>query len=192
MTFDARVETYGLAAVFIGAGTEGEAAAAAGGLFAHRGLLRLWQVLLAVIGGTWLQAQGLHLIARLSRRQAFIAALVQKPAANRVLVALERPPRKLILSFRFIFGIRALTPMIVAASAISPGLFFVLNLVSAVIWGSAFTSLGYVFGHGLEKIFGRLPLHLHLGVAIAIAAPAALLLWWLIQRRRRNRPLSAS
>jgi hypothetical protein len=44
MTIDSLIAHYGLAAIFLGAGTEGEAAAVAGGIVAHRKLIALWQV----------------------------------------------------------------------------------------------------------------------------------------------------
>jgi membrane protein DedA with SNARE-associated domain len=64
-----------------------------------------------------------------------------------------------------------------------------LNAIAALVWGQLFTALGYLFGHGIEQILGRLPLHHHLFIGVgaaAIVAGAALVF------RKAFRKVSAS
>ena len=51
MAIEALIARYGLAAIFLGAGIEGETSVVAGGVLAHRHLLPLWGVWLAAASG---------------------------------------------------------------------------------------------------------------------------------------------
>lgn len=169
MSLEVLIEHFGLPLLFIGAGTEGEAVAVTGGLLAHRGVLPLWQVSLCVFGGSLVQGQLLFFAGRRMSRNAWVARLLGSPTCVKLFNALERHPDRLILSFRFLFGLRTLSPLVVGASHIPARTFLVLNMAGALIWAAAFVGLGFVFGAGVEHLFGHLPAHLHYGVA-AVAA----------------------
>ncbi|MCJ7556973.1 MAG: DedA family protein, partial [Gammaproteobacteria bacterium] len=62
----------------------------------------------------------------------------------------------LILGFRFIYGLRTLTPFLLGAGMVSPLRFFVLNLPGSMVWTLAIGLLGYAFGITLEAILGDL------------------------------------
>ena len=186
MTIDSLIAHYGVAAIFIGAATEGEAAAVAGGLVAHRHLIPLWQVGAAVYFGTLVFAQGLFLVARRFRDTPWIARQTARPTYATVVRALERHPTGFLLIYRFVFGVRALTPVVLGGSRISTLRFSLLNALSALMWSVVFTGLGYGFGKTVEQLFGRLPSGPHLmmiGAVVAVVLVAA----WLIQRRLRRR-----
>lgn len=54
MTIESLIAAYGLPAIFLGAGIEGETVAVLGGVVAHAGTLPLWQVFAAVGLGSFL------------------------------------------------------------------------------------------------------------------------------------------
>lgn len=160
MSFESAIAQFGLLAIFLGAGTEGEAAAVAGGLVAHRQLIPLWQVGLASFAGSLTTGQVLFLLTRSGRESALMCKLSAKPAYQTVTRALEKRPLGFILVYRFIFGVRTLTPLILGGSQLSAARFAVLNAVAAALWAAVFTGLGYGFGTGIESLFGRLhPTH---------------------------------
>ena len=179
MTIEGLVSQYGLFAVFLGAGTEGEAAAVAGGLLAHRHLVPLWQVLIAVYAGTLVAGQLLFLASRRFRSSPWIARQIARPAAAKVMRALERRPIAFILIYRFVFGIRLLTPLVLGGSRISTVRFSLLNALAAAIWTAVFTGLGYGFGKSVERLFGHLPSRPHLiligGVVVVVALALVIL-----------------
>ncbi|MFA4940004.1 hypothetical protein [Brevundimonas sp.] len=85
MSFETLVAQLGLPFLFIGAGTEGEAVAVAGGALAHRGMLPLWEVGLAVLGGSLVQGQILFLVGRYLRGMAWVQRASSGPAYARVI-----------------------------------------------------------------------------------------------------------
>ena len=181
MTLEAAIAHFGLAAIFLGAGTEGEAAAVAGGIVAHRQILPLWQVALAVYAGSLAAGQILFLVARSARDSGWMRRLTAKPAYQTVTRALEKSPIRFILTYRFIFGVRTLTPLILGSSQLPALRFAVLNAVAASLWSVVFTGLGYVFGKSVEHLFGRLPSLHHLILTGAVVA--AVLVAGLVIRR---------
>jgi membrane protein DedA with SNARE-associated domain len=186
MSFETLVDKLGLLFLFVGSGTEGEAVAVAGGALAHRGILPLWQAGLAVFGGSLAQGQLLFLAGRCLRETTWVRRVTTKPAYGRVAKGLARHPIKLALSFRFLFGLRSLTPLVLGTSTVAALRFALLNVVGALIWATVFVGLGYVFGTGIERLFGRLPFHIHLTAVVACAV-VLLIGIWLWRRLKRSR-----
>lgn len=184
MTIDGLIAQYGLVGIFLGSGTEGEAAAVAGGLVAHRRLIPLWQVAAAVYFGQLLAGQILFLVARRFRDAPWIRKQTARPAYAKVLSALEKRPIGLILVYRFVFGVRTLTPLVLGGSRISTARFSVFNAVGAAIWATVFTGLGYGFGRTVEHLFGHLPSTPHL-IMIGGVVVVVLILAWAFHRRGR-------
>ena len=56
----------------------------------------------------------------------------------------------MILSFRFLYGLRTVTPFVIGMSPISVKKFIVLNAVGALAWAAAIGSGGYLFGRALQ------------------------------------------
>jgi membrane protein DedA with SNARE-associated domain len=61
----------------------------------------------------------------------------------------------LILSFRFLYGLRTVTPFVIGMSPVSVKKFVLLNGIGALAWSAAVASGGYLFGQTLEIIIGR-------------------------------------
>ena len=73
-----------------------------------------------------------------------------KPAFKRAVAILEKHLILFTLSFRFIYGMRTVTPIAISASHLRTRTFVFLNMVSAMVWGPLMASLGYLFGTALE------------------------------------------
>ncbi|WP_217994834.1 DedA family protein [Methylogaea oryzae] len=63
---------------------------------------------------------------------------------------LHRHQVPVILGFRFLYGIRNVTPFVIGASGLKPIRFFVLNFLGAATWAVTFGLLGYYFGQAVE------------------------------------------
>ena len=75
----------------------------------------------------------------------------------------------LILGFRFLYGLRTVTPIVLGASRIAPVRFLILNVLGASTWTIVIGIMGYLFGHTLEIIIGdvkRYELWLFIGLAV--------------------------
>ncbi len=161
---------YGVLAVFIGAGVEGETAAFLGGVLAHRQLVPYWQVALAACLGSFAADQFFFLSGRYATKWSYIQKLLESEPIARVTKLLEAHPTGFILAFRFIYGMRTISPVAIGVSNVSARKFIILNAIAALIWGVAITAIGLLAGHAVEILIGRLELHLHVVIALALAA----------------------
>ncbi|QFY63831.1 DedA family protein (plasmid) [Rhizobium grahamii] len=168
------IARYGVAAVFVGAGIEGETAAFLGGILAHRHLLPYWQIAIAACLGSFVADQFYFFAGRFASQWSLVQRLIRSPFLERATQLLEAYPTSFILAFRFIYGVRTVSPVAIGLSKISARKFVILNAVAAVVWGVGITAIGYLFGNVVEALFGRLLLHTHLVIALAgIAAVLA-------------------
>ena len=148
----ALVASYGYLAVFLGTLIEGETILLAAGFAAHRGLLD-WRVVvaLAFAGGS----VG-DLLAFLLGRWKGDAIIARFPSiarhAPRVLALLERHHIGLILSGRFLYGLRVAGPVVIGASGVPLARFIVLNTIGAALWATMMTCAGYYFGAALALV----------------------------------------
>ncbi len=98
-----------------------------------------------------------------------------KAESEKVFRLLERHQLWLVLGFRFLYGLRTVTPFLIGASSISPSRFLVLNTLGAAAWATVIGTLGYLFGHTLELIIGDVKRYEVL--VIAILAGAGVVVW---------------
>lgn len=108
--------------------------------------------------------------------------------ADRVHAMLRKYHEVLILTFRFFYGLRNLTPFVLGTAEISVIKFFALNAIGAAIWAVAFALIGYGFGSLLENVLTRIIDNVH-HVELAILGVAALVAvgFWLRKALHRRR-----
>jgi membrane protein DedA with SNARE-associated domain len=174
---------YGIIAIFLGAGIEGEPFALAGGVLAHRHWLSPAAAVLTTIGGAYAIDQGWFQLSRRFRQSRAIQAIKRRPAFARALTWIDRYPVWFVLLFRFAYGLRAVAPVAIGASRVSTRLYMPLTLVAAIVWGTLFTALGYLLGPAFEAAEARYGTAVTLG-AIGVSALAL----FLALRRGRSKP----
>lgn len=177
MTFEPFVEHYGYAAILIGTFFEGEIILVIAGFLAHQGYLSVDGVVAAAFAGAMLGDQLYFHIGRWKGRD-FVAS---RPLLSRRSDKVERILHKhriwLILGFRFVYGLRTVTPFILGASRVSGRLFLVLNSIGAIVWAATIGFAGYYFGTALEATLGQIKEYELL--VMGLLAGSALLLWLL-------------
>lgn len=183
MAIEHLLARFGLPAIFLGAGIEGETLVIAGGVLARRDLVPLWAAVLAAALGSSVADQLFFAAGRHFRDNRRVHAITQKPAFARALASLERHPTGFILGFRFLYGLRTISPIAVGTSHIPVMRFVLLNAIAALLWAMLFAGLGYVFGHGIERLFARLwssghPVLIGGAIVIAVVAIVRLLGRW--------------
>lgn len=103
---------------------------------------------------------------------------------------LERHQNLLILGFRFLYGLRSVTPFAIGISDVSYLRFTLLNLIGAGIWAISIGLAGYYFGQAVEAILGdikRYEVELMAGIF-----GLAMVIWLVHFYRRRRSDRSAS
>ncbi|KHA62952.1 MULTISPECIES: DedA family protein [unclassified Sphingomonas] len=185
MTIEALVARYGVVAIFLGAGVEGEAAVVTGGVLAHQGLVSLAGAMAAAVIGSFVADQLFFAGGRYFRESRPVAAIRRRSAYARAIDLLERYPRRFIFAYRFVYGIRTVSPIAIGTSRISQRVFLAVNLAAAIVWGCVFSAIGYAFGNVIEEMLGRIDT----GRLILLGAAALLLVGggWFAWRKWRER-----
>jgi membrane protein DedA with SNARE-associated domain len=171
------IQRFGYLAILVGTFLEGETVLLLGGFAAHRGYLNLVGVMVAAFAGSLV---GDWLYFEIGRRKG-MAFLDERPAwrsrVGRTLQLVNTHQTLLILGFRFLYGIRTVTPFALGASGVSPLRFALLNVPSAAFWAVAFGGLGYALGNTLEAVMGNIRRYEHLVFAAILAAGALAWAW---------------
>ena len=150
------VSDYGYYALFIGTFLEGETILVIAGFLASAGHLELPWVIVSAFLGTFAGDQTFFYLGRLKG----IAFLEKRPLwhskTDKVFDMLHRHQIKVVLGFRFLYGIRNVTPFVIGASRMNPVKFFILNFTGALVWAIAVAYLGFQFGHLAEAMMGKI------------------------------------
>ncbi len=152
MTISSLIEQYGYVAVFIGTFLEGETVLLFAGFAAHRGLMKLPDVMLVAFLASTLGDQLFFYIGRRHGDRVFAKFPSLQKQIPRVQRLLDKYHSPLILSIRFLYGLRIAGPVIMGALNVSPLRFAILNMVGAALWAVLISWLGYQFGNVLESV----------------------------------------
>jgi len=184
MSVQELLQHYGYVAILLGTFLEGETVVVLGGLAAHLGYLDLPWVIVCAFVGTFFGDQLYFFLGRwrgpsiLARRPSWQAS------ADRVLGMLDRHRVLLILGFRFLYGLRTVTPFVIGMTRVRVPVFIALNALGALIWSLVVGALGYAFGQAFEVFIGRLKYY-ELEVMGAVAVLGVLV--WLVHFFRQRR-----
>jgi membrane protein DedA with SNARE-associated domain len=180
LAIEALLARYGLLGIFLGSGIEGEAVVITGGILAHRGLVPLWAAMAASACGSCIVDQLWFFLGRYCRRYRWVQRIVARPAFERALRFLERHPTAFIFGFRFVYGMRTVSPIAIGTTAVPAARFLVLNALAAAIWGPLFTYIGFEFGKAIDPLLHRLQrdaLWAIVALAVVLTAAGGLIGW---------------
>jgi membrane protein DedA with SNARE-associated domain len=175
---------YGYLALFIGTFLEGETILVIAGFLASREYLELPWVIVWSFLGTFAGDQTFFYLGRYKG----IAFLEKRPLwhskTDKVFDMLARHQIKVVLGFRFLYGVRNVTPFVIGASRMNPLKFFVLNFLWELLWAVVVAYLGFQFGHLAERFMGQIQKYemYILGVLVAVG----LFLFWRSTHKREK------
>lgn len=153
MSLEELIIQYGYIALFVGTFLEGETILVVAGFLAHAGYLELHWVIIAAFLGTFAGDQTFFHLGRSRGMQFLEKREILKRKAEKAFELLNRHQIKVILGFRFLYGIRNVTPFVIGASGLDPYRFFVLNFTGALTWAIIVGLLGYQFGTLVQWLF---------------------------------------
>jgi len=183
-TLESLISTYGYLALFIGTFLEGETILLVAGFLAHSGQLDISLCILSAFFGSLAGDQAAFYVGRFKGKKFVESRPKWKCQVERVHAMLERFHEALILSFRFFYGLRNLTPFILGTTDISGVKFFTLNAIGAAIWAVCFAYAGYFFGTMVANVLKDIH---HVEMVILIVAILAGIVIWFFKRRKRLR-----
>lgn len=189
MDFIAFIEKWGLWAVFLGSLVEGESVILTASAMAGLGIVfSLKSIMLTAFIGTVIADQGLFMLGRRYGENAvrWIRKKFPKtgPYIDKGFRWLERNQTIYLLIFRFIYGVRIVSPIIIGSRKSVPFLYFsVVNIFAAVLWVVVSCFLGYSLGN---VILTRLDVVKGIFMAIVVAAIAGVWIWAHLRKKHRR------
>jgi membrane protein DedA with SNARE-associated domain len=144
------ISDYGYVGLFVGCLLEGETLLVLAGFAAHQGYLQLhWVIVVALLGG-FLGDQFYFWLGRW--RGAWVMSRFPRlaPVFERANILIERYHEVLIVSVRFLYGLRTVGPIAFGMSAVLAWRFMLFNALGAAIWAVGIGGAGYLFGQAIE------------------------------------------
>ena len=179
------IEKYGYLAVFVGAFFEGETVLVIAGFLASTGHLDLAYVILFAFFGGLAGDQFYFYIGRAQGRPLLERRASWRPRAERIERILARHGTLLMLGYRFMYGLRLVTPLVLGAFGVARLRFLVFNLINASVWAVLIAGLGYLFGEVVAQMFVHVR-HYELAF-VALLALGGVTTWLVLRRRERLR-----
>lgn len=127
---------------------EGETVVIVAGFLASQGILELnpWLIALCAFTGSFCSDQLFFTLGKYKGEavlQRFPRMAKNTEKARRLMHKYETA---LILGFRFVYGVRNVTPILLSVSGVKHKKFFLLNMVGASVWALSFSFGGFYFG----------------------------------------------
>jgi membrane protein DedA with SNARE-associated domain len=183
------IEHYGYIAVLIGAVLEGETVLVIAGFAAHRGYLDLGGVVAVATLGGFLGDQFFFTLGRVRGRQLLARFPAIEAKSARVHALVDRYHTWLIVSVRFLYGLRVAGPVLLGMSEVSHTRFAVFNLLGALIWASLIAGAGYLFGQTVEMMLSNAKRYEGEAAMVLLAIGIAV---WLFRRARMKKKTGLS
>jgi membrane protein DedA with SNARE-associated domain len=146
------VEKWGYLAVLLGSMVEGEVVILTACAMAYMGHLSIFKIAGIAFTGTLLADQSLYYVGHFYGQRLINRFPRLKIPAQKAFRLLHRWDVWFILSFRFIYGIRIVSPIAIGSSGILPSRFIPLNFISALIWTGVSCTGGYLLGKVFDAI----------------------------------------
>lgn len=161
---------------------EGESVIFIAGFFAHEGILSLPKLILVSFLGTFVSDQAFYYVGRHYGNHVIDRFPSLRPRADKAFGLLKRYDVIFILSFRFIYGIRTISPLIIGSSGVGIKKFTILNFIAAIIWSVGSCLAAYYFADLIMDKMDLIP-KITLGFVLIGGILAYLIIKW---RKRKH------
>ena len=176
------LQEWGYWVVFIGSIFEGELILLSSSAAAALGYLDIYKIFIIAFCTTVIVDNILFFIGH----RLGIDWLIKKfpklePAKNKAFKFLNKMDIFFIFMFRFIYGIRTISPLIIGSAHIKPIRFLVCNLISGFIWAALGCFIGYsISGLIMSDNFSTTPTIIIITVAFVLIALVA---WFIVRKK---------
>ena len=107
--------------------------------------------------------------------------------ARRIQRLLHRHQVPLMLGYRFVYGVRTVTPFVLGLSRINPIRFLLYNAIGALIWALMVSTFGYALGHVASRLLGDLHRYQEALLLAVVTGGSGLWLWHRLRTQRASR-----
>ncbi|PKY10234.1 hypothetical protein B1757_10985 [Acidithiobacillus marinus] len=173
---------YGYWILLIGTLLEGEAVVIIAGALAHAGVLDLGAVILVSWLGSTINDQVLYQLgARYGQRLIDWLPHFLKRHVTQAEGLIHRFGDWVTLLFRFIYGTRTITPILLGVHHYPPRRYLLMNPLAAAVWAALIASIGYVLGASLNSLLSSVR---YVQITLLLLFLLAALFYWLWHRRK--------
>jgi len=179
------IRSYGYWALLIGTFFEGETILIIGGLLAKLGLLKLSTVMAVAFIGSFSGDQMYFYIGYFKGQEVLSKHPKWGRRVDRIHKVIERYRNLIMLGFRFVYGMRIMTPFVIGLDKqVNVIRFSILNAIGAVIWSITIAAGGYFFGYALEGFVKDVKKYeIHVILVISVIG----IILWIIHRYRNDK-----
>lgn len=181
------LHSYGYALIFFGTLAEGETLLMLGGYFAHQGYLALGPVIVTAFVGAVCGDQLFFWIGRHHAKRLLGRFPKLRDKVNVALCRIENHQVKVVLSMRFLWGLRIALPIALGLSNMRTRRFVWLNLLSAAVWSNVFAIVGYAAGELVQQLEADLHRYEKWIAAVLVLAAVVALAWHSGRPRRAEK-----
>lgn len=161
----------------------------AGFVAASKGLFNPWLIALAAFAGSFCSDQLMFSLGKYKGQAMLKKSPKMEQKTEKVRRLMVKYETALILGFRFVYGVRNITPIMLGVSGVKHKKFFSLNLIGAAVWALTFSFGGYYFGHLFDKYAGHVA-HIErwiIGILVGV-----ILIVYLVRRFRNKKVVESA
>ncbi|WP_368360741.1 DedA family protein [Acidithiobacillus ferrooxidans] len=169
---------YGYWILFIGTLLEGEAVVIVAGALAHAGVLDLPLVIFVSWLGSTLNDQVLYQLGyRYGERLLNMLPRFLRRHVGQAEGLIRRFGDWVTLFFRFIYGTRTITPILLGVHRYPAQRYLWMNPAAAAVWAAAIAGIGYALGASLRSLLKSVQ-HVQIVLLLLLIAVALAYWWW--------------
>lgn len=150
------IAEYGYLAILIGCFLEGETVLVLGAIAAKLGFLDIGLVILAGMTGSFAGDNLFFFLGRWYGDRLLRKWPVWRKRSAVVRKLLRKYDTWFIIGFRFIYGVRSLSPFVIGMSRVSPRRFMPLDLLACGAWAALVGGASFALGSAVELFIYRL------------------------------------
>ena len=153
---DEFIHSYGYIAVLIGTIIEGETVLVAAGIAAYLGHLQFPLVVIFAFAGSVLGDCSFFLLGHYNSSAILDRFPSWRKRVRRSRRFMNRHLPVIMLSFRFLYGLRTVIPFSLGMGKVNVLTFILLDLICSFLWAIGITALGYFLGTTLDSLLGNI------------------------------------
>jgi membrane protein DedA with SNARE-associated domain len=171
--------------VFFGILFEGEMVMISSVIAAHHGYMNIWLVILTGMAGIYCSDCFYFWLGRKNGKRWINKNQKLKDKVSVIDRKLKKYPILIFFIYRFTYGLRTITPLVIGASKTKESTFLIHSGISIILWTILYGSAGYVFGAFIKSKLGYIE-HIEkyiIGILILSGIAFMLLLRWKKQKK---------
>ncbi len=172
---------YGYVVILVWTFLEGETCVIMAGMLANTLGLNLWIIALCAFIGSFTIDQIMFALGKYKGESILHYFPRLAKNVDKASILFNKYDTALILGFRFIYGVRNVTAILMGISRVNHAKFFILNFIGATVWALTFTFGGYYAGKAFLEIIDMAGYGLLLVILLVLAAVG--LVWYIRSRR---------